>query len=319
MNEITLAIEPGDLDDLLFTLVRLRETWGQQRVLKSFTFAESNGTGDWRNGKLWKANRYHYVSTDSQRTDLRRRLPGHQRDLGNLAGVGDDLDYMHARHYTPLSARFLSTDPRTHYQPLKLPQRWNRYIYSIDNPLKFTDRDGEDLTIVYDFSQTKMPDRAQTKVTLNVRRVFIKAGVRNVQSLFKGGSSKPKSDKPTDRVVHVKVTDKIIRSSRGVPVYGETKLGNKCFVSTFLAPSGEAGNRLLVNVIGHEVGHGTGALPKYGNDSFPLGSPINPEGAEPGTIMEQGVQNTILCEEIREFSEEDAKNLRDALNEPLKR
>ncbi len=47
--------------------MRVRETWGQQRVLKSFTFASSNGTDDWRNGKLWKANRYHYdVSTSPE-------------------------------------------------------------------------------------------------------------------------------------------------------------------------------------------------------------------------------------------------------------
>ncbi|MCP4663767.1 MAG: hypothetical protein GY856_50935, partial [bacterium] len=31
------------------------------------TFASSNGTDDWRNGKLWKANRYHYdVSTSPE-------------------------------------------------------------------------------------------------------------------------------------------------------------------------------------------------------------------------------------------------------------
>ncbi len=43
-------------------LVRIRETSGQQRVLKSFTFGDANGTADWRNGKLSIANRYHYVS-----------------------------------------------------------------------------------------------------------------------------------------------------------------------------------------------------------------------------------------------------------------
>ena len=61
---------PNDLSflyDRAERLVRVRESWGQQRVLKSFVFAESNGTDDWRNGKLWKANRYHYdVSTSPE-------------------------------------------------------------------------------------------------------------------------------------------------------------------------------------------------------------------------------------------------------------
>ncbi|MCP4603649.1 MAG: hypothetical protein GY847_24555 [Proteobacteria bacterium] len=250
----------------------------------------------------------------------RMKFTGHERDIGNLAGVGDDLDYMHARYYSPLTARFLSTDPRIYYQPLKSPQRWNRYVYSIGNPLKFKDRDGEDLTIVYDFSQTKMPDLAQTKLMLDVRKVFIKAGVRNVQSLVKGGSVKPKTDKPSDRVVNVKITDEIIRSRGGNVVYGRTpRRSNISTVSTHLAPPGEEGHALLVNVTTHEIGHGTLALPDYANDCFAVGSPLYPENAESGTIMEQGVPIPILSEEIREFSEEDAGNLRAALNEPLKK
>ena len=38
---------------------------------------------------------------------IRVKLTGHERDLGNLAGAGDDLDYMHARHDSPLTGRFL--------------------------------------------------------------------------------------------------------------------------------------------------------------------------------------------------------------------
>ena len=54
---------PNDLTyyyDRAERLVRVRESWGQQRLLKSFTFADSNGPNDWRKGKLWKTNRHHY-------------------------------------------------------------------------------------------------------------------------------------------------------------------------------------------------------------------------------------------------------------------
>jgi RHS repeat-associated protein len=54
--------------------------------------------------------------------------------------VGDDLDYMHARHYNPLTGRFVSTD-RVLGSP-KRPQTWNRYSYSRNNPLTFVDPDG---------------------------------------------------------------------------------------------------------------------------------------------------------------------------------
>ena len=58
---------------------------------------------------------------------------GHERDLGVLSSVADDIDYMHARYYRSL-ARFLSGDPRGGVR--------NRYAYTTGNPLKFIDPDG---------------------------------------------------------------------------------------------------------------------------------------------------------------------------------
>lgn len=69
------------------------------------------------------------------------KFTGHERDLASLAGVGDDLDYMHARHNSPLSGRFTSTD-WIGGQP-SLPQSWNRYTYATGRPLIFTDPNGE--------------------------------------------------------------------------------------------------------------------------------------------------------------------------------
>jgi RHS repeat-associated protein len=72
----------------------------------------------------------------------RLRFTGHERDLVNPAGQGDDLDYMHARHCSPIIGRFLSTDlaqgkPTT-------PQSWNRYAYALGNPMKHVDPDGKE-------------------------------------------------------------------------------------------------------------------------------------------------------------------------------
>ncbi len=70
----------------------------------------------------------------------RLKFTGHERDLASLAGAGDDLDYMHARHYSPLTGRFTSTDtvggsPRS-------PQSWNRYAYVMGRVTSHTDPSG---------------------------------------------------------------------------------------------------------------------------------------------------------------------------------
>jgi RHS repeat-associated protein len=71
------------------------------------------------------------------------KFTGHERDLHNLAGAEDDLDYLHARFRSPLTGRFLSTDPVLTARAMKRPQAWNRYTYTIGNPLKYIDPTGE--------------------------------------------------------------------------------------------------------------------------------------------------------------------------------
>ena len=70
------------------------------------------------------------------------KFTGHERDLASPNGPGDDLDYMHARHESPIAGRFLSVD--RHAGRPSAPQSWNRYSYVLSNPLKLVDPDGED-------------------------------------------------------------------------------------------------------------------------------------------------------------------------------
>ncbi|MGH9341210.1 MAG: RHS repeat-associated core domain-containing protein, partial [Acidobacteriota bacterium] len=67
------------------------------------------------------------------------RFTGHERDYHNV-GVLDDLDYMHARHYTPYVGRFLQVD-QVLGTPAS-PQSWNRYAYANNDPVNFFDPDG---------------------------------------------------------------------------------------------------------------------------------------------------------------------------------
>ena len=52
---------------------------------------------------------------------------------------------MLARYYSASLSRFLSADPvSTTGKNLRNPQRWNRYTYSANNPVKFFDPDGQE-------------------------------------------------------------------------------------------------------------------------------------------------------------------------------
>jgi len=70
------------------------------------------------------------------------KFTGHEREYYGILNVDntDYLDYMHARYYNPAAGRFLSVDPLggNAYRPLT----WNRYAYTLDNPLVFTDPAG---------------------------------------------------------------------------------------------------------------------------------------------------------------------------------
>jgi RHS repeat-associated protein len=70
----------------------------------------------------------------------RMKFTGHERDLANPGVPGDDLDYMHARHESPVTGRFLSLDSVR--GKATQPQSWNRYVYGFDNPIKNVDPDG---------------------------------------------------------------------------------------------------------------------------------------------------------------------------------
>lgn len=59
---------------------------------------------------------------------------------GHVSDAATGLSYMQQRYYDPGIGRFLSVDPVTAYE--KPLTNFNRYMYAINNPYKFTDPDG---------------------------------------------------------------------------------------------------------------------------------------------------------------------------------
>lgn len=130
--------------------------------------AESNGTVKWlvtdqlgtprmvvdKSGDLGGANgivRHDYLpfgeeisagvgirnSSSGYGTDtVRQKYTSYERD--NETG----LDFAQARYYANLQGRFTSVDPLMASAHVVNPQTWNRYSYSLNNPLVYTDPDG---------------------------------------------------------------------------------------------------------------------------------------------------------------------------------
>ena len=68
--------------------------------------------------------------------DVRKKFTGYERDNES------DLDFAQARYYKPDHGRFTSVAPLLTTGRLFNPQTWNRYLYTLNNPLAFTDPTG---------------------------------------------------------------------------------------------------------------------------------------------------------------------------------
>jgi RHS repeat-associated protein len=65
------------------------------------------------------------------------------RSTGKERDIESSLDYFPARYYNSNLGRFMSPDPsRLSIMPDN-PQTWNRYTYSLNNPLRFKDDNGK--------------------------------------------------------------------------------------------------------------------------------------------------------------------------------
>jgi RHS repeat-associated protein len=67
---------------------------------------------------------------------VRQQFVGYERD--NETG----LDYAGARYFASVQGRFTSPDPLLGSGEVADPQTWNRYNYSLNNPLRYTDPTG---------------------------------------------------------------------------------------------------------------------------------------------------------------------------------
>jgi len=73
-----------------------------------------------------------------------RKFTGKERDPEG------GLDYFGARYYGSIGGRFTTVDPvMDQGTALVDPQRWNRYAYATNNPLRYVDPDGRETVVLF--------------------------------------------------------------------------------------------------------------------------------------------------------------------------
>lgn len=111
-------------------------------------------------GVMEKTSYFPFGEESSAAGPETKKFTGHERDYNSASGA--HLDYMHARYYSPYWGRFLSVDPKlTIDRNLSEPQRWNRYSYVTNNPLKYVDQDGRDATVAWRIAWVFAPSAAR--------------------------------------------------------------------------------------------------------------------------------------------------------------
>lgn len=67
----------------------------------------------------------------------------HHKFTGKERDAESGLDNFGARYYASTLGRFTSVDPLARSASRALPQTWNRYTYTLNNPLKYVDPNGK--------------------------------------------------------------------------------------------------------------------------------------------------------------------------------
>lgn len=231
------------------------------------------------------------------------KFTGHERDLLATPGqTSDDLDYMHARHTAPLVARFVSVDKVASWKPAT-PQTWNRFVYALNNPVKYLDSTG------------LSPKKYSISWARNWRHVID----RHVRHDINQTASKFESEKSARELIAATVAkpDKV-----DVQVDDGRLLLQKAFES----PTGTRGE-MIVRVVGKPVGdtklEGTTGFPAFSFKNILsllpglIGGALFAEDVvkEAATASGDAVEKAVLASEVHEKVVEQEKLANDIARE----
>jgi RHS repeat-associated protein len=193
------------------------------------------------------------------------------------------LDYFGERFFSSAQGRFTSPDALIMKKEwLSDPQRWNHYAYVRNNPLRYVDPNGEDLTVVYSTSGLSEENaewfkKNKAAIFAAIQAKYMAAGVDNV--IFKDRSSLTKEQQAQLGALPVQngraetfvqglvqlnfLNNKSEMVTSGDPhtsIYGFTNSGRAEIYLDNITGSGSGCNEACAtaNVAAHEMGHALG-------------------------------------------------------------
>ncbi len=237
-----------------------------------------------------------------------------QKFTGQVRDEETRLDYFNARYMSAPQGRFLSPDAlMARREWIPDPQRWNRYAYVRNNPLRYIDPNGEDLIIYYfdgddlDEELAEWLRQNRQKILDTIRNRFSEAGINKVEFRVGTTLTKQQQENLMGRAgvgeLHFRNTTSVEGERMSVKAKGMTQgmrgvgmgpsqvfLGNLRDVfevgplTTFRwAGGGLTGEALAFGageVGAHEIGHKLGFRSILGNRWFP-----------PTNLMTEGMGN----------------------------
>jgi RHS repeat-associated protein len=121
----------------------------------------------------------------------RMKFTGHERDLASPVGAGDDLDYMHARHESPVTGRFLSVDPDGDSIDQTAPQSFDRYAYVQNRAMSSLDPSGQSLFFMGTEAQFRKLEAIANAGLHGVKLVIDRTGKAVLQPTGESGTATP--------------------------------------------------------------------------------------------------------------------------------
>ena len=155
---------------------------GLGHLLAVYSYTTSGGTIDYSMQAAYQYGPFGEIleASGSEANDQRRLFNGKERDPDS------GLSYYGYRYYDPLSLTWTRSDPLYRYQPeraLADPRRGNLYTFSLNNPVRYVDPDGRDVS-------TRTQQRWAKRESASRRQCAAKHGARACEKMAQKAAGK---------------------------------------------------------------------------------------------------------------------------------